>query len=95
MSLVSYSASPSSNRGDSIFSNGWYELFLLLQEGRVGKDAATISQFIQGTANAQQVMGVSIRIMSHAVEGQHSNLISSNTEEIEFNCDQSINLACF
>ena len=38
-------------------------------------------------------MGVSMRIMSHAVEGQDSNLInnSGNTEEIEYNCDQSIN----
>ena len=86
---------PGFKSGRFYFSNDWYEIFLLLQEGRVGNDAATISQFIQGTANAQQVMGVSIRIMSHAAEGQDSNLISSNTEEIEFNCDQSINLACF
>ena len=32
-------------------------------------------------------------IMNHAVEGQDSNLINnrSNTEEIEYNCDKSIN----
>ena len=34
-----------------------------------------------------------MRIMSHVVEGQDSNLInnSSNIEEIEYNCNQSIN----
>ena len=36
-------------------------------------------------------------VMSHAVEGQDSNLInnSSNTEEIEYNCDLSINQSLF
>ena len=72
MSLVSYSAFPGSNPGDSIFSNGWYELFLLLQEGRVGNDAATISQMINVSYREllmhKKVMGVSIRIISHAVQ---------------------------
>ena len=58
-----------------------------------GHDIADDEWFIQATAHAQKVMGVSMRIMSHAVEGQDSNLInnSCNTEEIEYNCDQSIN----
>ena len=61
-----------------------------------GDEIADDKWFIQATAHAQKVMGVSMRIMSHAVEGQDSNLInnSSNTEEIEFNCDQSINQSC-
>ena len=60
-----------------------------------GNDIADDKWFIQATAHAQKVMGVSMRIMSHAVEGQDSNLInnssSSNAEELEYNCDQSIN----
>ena len=53
------------------------------------------SYFIQPTAHAQKVMGVSMRIMSHAEEGQYLNLInnSSNSEATEYNCDQSINQA--
>ena len=63
---------------------------MLLWKARVGNDAATILQmikwFIQTTAHAEKVMGVSMMIMSHAVEGKDSNLIndSSNTEEIEY-----------
>ena len=56
----------------------------------MGNDAATILQmikwFIQTTAHAEKVMGVSMMIMSHAVEGKDSNLIndSSHTEEIDY-----------
>ena len=59
-----------------------------------GDDIADDKWFIQATAHAQKVMEVSMRIMSHAVEGQDSNLINirSTTEEIEFKCDQSINI---
>ena len=58
-----------------------------------GDDIADDKWFIQATAHAQKVMGVSMRTMSHAVEGQDLNLInnSSNAEEIVNNCDQSIN----
>ena len=53
-----------------------------------------ISQMKSGSDRQLPMHKKSMKIMSHAVEGQDLNLIniSSNTEEIEYNCDQSINL---
>ena len=61
----------------------------------MGINGVTILQMIKvhtATAHAHKVMGVSMSLMGHAVEGQDSNLISNsnNTEELEYNCDQSI-----
>ena len=58
---------------------------MLLWEGdgkQCGNDIADDKWFMQA-----------MRIMGHAVKGQDSNLINngSNTEDIEYNCDQSIN----
>ena len=60
---------------------------------RCGDDIADDELFKKATAHARKVMGVSMRIISHAVEGQDSNLIknSNDTEEIEYNCENSIN----
>ena len=49
-----------------------------------GHDIADDEWFIQATAHAQKVMGVSMRIMSHAVEGLDSNLINNNSNTGSF-----------